>query len=195
MHPRRLSQLTSLACLLLGALFAAPLNVRAEPYEAVKRSDRIQLQRLTPSGWISMLVPADCSPPVSKADIDGRFIDCALIRIDYSYYAYVNTPHFLIDSATGRPDPKSRRPYAGSKATWVGGRRAWITALGERNRSRHSLRHGYNVELFDLPVHVGDGTMLRGTIRFEISTSDPRYLSDLWRIIRSIQFHSRPQPN
>ena len=191
----RRSRLVPWSLLVLGVLLASPLGVPAEPLTPFARSNRIPLLQLKPSGWFSMLVPTACSSPASKADTDGRFIDGPSIQIDYSYYAYVNTPYHLYDSATRRPDPKYRQPIAGSKATWVGGRRAWISVLSERTRSLHLYRHGYHIELFGLPVPFGDGTMRPGTIRFEIATNDPRYLPDVWRIVRSIHFYPKAQPN
>ena len=187
------SSLSQWILLLVGALIIAPVCLRAEMRLPSKQSVRMPLVRFNPSGWFTILVPVNSPSFQSKADIDGRYLDGPLIRIDYSYYGYVNTPNFLIDSATGRPFLETRLPERGAKRTWIGGRRASIRFF-DTDRSPHSYRFGYRVTFLDIRVPIGDGRTLLGKLEFELSTDDRRYLRDVRRIIRSVVFSPNAQP-
>lgn len=145
---------------------------------------RPRLQRANPKGWFRMLIPVGSGPMKSHADMDGGFFDGTPIEIDIAYYAYANIPNFLINGATGRPYPESLRPERGAQAVRIGGRRAWVKYSGN-NRGRKFRCY---VEFFHLPVSIGDGRLLPGTISFDLSTNDRRDLSAIRRIVQSIRF-------
>jgi hypothetical protein len=181
---------------ILLVMFLAGVSLGTRPPSSAKSTaaSRIPLKRLSPVGWFTMLVPANSPVMATKADIDGGFFGGSPIRVDFSYYAYVNTPNFLIDGSTGRPYAEARRPAPGTRKTRIGGRRGWIKTLSE-DRQGDGYRFGSYLEFFNLPVSIGDGRMFPGTIRFEISTNNPRCLGAVRRIVQSIRLYQKSQPN
>jgi hypothetical protein len=179
---------------LVCVLFANPAsNVRASGSDRQTSKARLGLARVTPRGWFSMLVPATSKPIQSHADIDGGFFEGTPIWISFSYYAYINTPNFLIDNATGHPR-LHRGPEQGAHKTRINGRTAWMKFV-RNDVGQYPYRFGYRVEYFGLLVPLGDGQMLPGTISFDIATNESRYLKTVRRIVRSISFAHRAQPN
>ena len=185
----------SVGIALVCVLFANPAsNVRASGSDRRTSPPRLGLARVTPRGWFSMLLPATSKPIQSHADIDGGFFEGTSIWISFSYYAYLNTPNFLIDNATGRPSTASQRPEQGARKTRINGRTAWMKFI-RNDVGQYPNRFGYRVEYFGLLVPLGDGQMLPGTISFDIATNERRYLKVVRRIVRSISFAQRAQPN
>lgn len=61
------------------------------------QSNRLELKRVNPDGWFSLLIPKNAGEVERHADVDGGFFITNKIGVDFDYWWYENTPNFYRD--------------------------------------------------------------------------------------------------
>ena len=152
---------------------------------------RVDLKRVSPDGWFTLLIPSSMGEVERFADVDGGFYRSANLEIKYSYWSFENTPNFLRD-INGRYSSRQllacsrRAQHIRTISTWIDGRRAIIQRCSERDE-RRGYPYIYYVTFPRMSVHNGQ-EMRSGVFNLTITYRDRRYLPVAARVARSLDF-------
>ncbi len=170
-------------CLFL--LIAASTNVSAQA------NFNLKLSRRNPDGWFSLLVPKVMGKVDLHADVSGGFYIKSGLNIDFNYWTFDSTPHWLrdvVDRYSKSPQLICSTKNKKTQTLWtrIDGKRAIIQQCSQTDELR-GFRHIYYVTFPKIKVHLGN-SVEDGMFNLRIEYKNQRYLPVAEKIVRSINF-------
>lgn len=144
----------------------------------------LTLSRRNPDGWFSLSIPEVMGEAERHVSVNGGTYSSEGLEINYTYWAYENTPYRFQGRHAVLACPEKGR----QARTWrarIDGKRAVIQRCAETGAGG-GPRYVYYVTFPE--VKVFDGHLGYGMFNLEVTYRDPRYLPVAERVVRSIDF-------
>jgi hypothetical protein len=173
-------------------LLFTSINILGQSKRSLRfQKNLLQLKRQNPDGWFNLLVPKIAGKVERHADVSGGFFITNKIEIDYSYWAYEDTPNWLRDVVSKySKSPELYCPKKSAKTlTWrtkIDGKKVIIQKCVE-TASWKIQGFIYYVTFPKLKVYDGD-KFNYGMFNLTITYKNRRYLPTVEKIVRSLSF-------
>ena len=149
-------------------------------------TDTLVLRRRNPDGWFNLLVPVKMSKVERFADVDGGLYRSDALKINYDYWTFQNTPHFLRGNDAHRPLlPCDSKTNARTWRANINGQRALLQTCLMADET-NGFRYLYYATFPRVRVFDGE-TFHYGMFNIRVAYKNNRDTAAAARIVRSLR--------